>query len=196
MLVNAWRGFAVFEAELPLLGVLNRFNAFASVPPPACAAVAVPPAAPPEPLEGDEVELEEDDALLVEDEEEEDDEFPRPAALNVGLLEMAVVVARDAEGSVEFGPRRLPRNRGTTSAAYRSGAVVPLSLMVRSSGANRTRCVRIELRCTPGFLESEEAARTTHAVHTAAATKAAIAAQRRRERRASGSREPRSWECI
>jgi hypothetical protein len=44
-------------------------------------------------------------------------------------------------------------------------------------------------------LVSEPAARSIHAVHAEAAA-SAITAQRRRVRRASGSREPCFWECI
>jgi hypothetical protein len=189
----------VVDAAPPLLGVLKRFRAFASVVPPACVEAALPdePLAAVPLLDGVPVEAVEDDPVWAEEDvsavelevEEVEDELPCPDARNVGLLEIAPVVAREAEGSAEFGPRRLPRNCGTTSAAKRSGAVVPVSRMVRSSGADATRSLRIAPCWAPAFLVSEPAARSIHVVHAAAAA-SAITAQSRRVRRTSGSREP------
>jgi hypothetical protein len=92
------------ELLLPLVGVLNRFKAFASVVPPDWVADA--PA--PDPLEAavealaDEADWADDEASAVE--LAEDDEEPPPEARKVGALEMAVVVAREPDGSEESGP--------------------------------------------------------------------------------------------
>ncbi len=126
-LARALREAAELDDELddPLFGVLKRLSAVES---------AVPPLAelPDEPdaellFEADgaallEVEEDADDEEELDDEEadeelleELEEELLDP--LKVGVLEMEVVVARDADGSVEFGAWRLPRSCGTMSAA-------------------------------------------------------------------------------
>lgn len=110
--------------ELALFGVLKRFKAFASEVPPACApaapgvaAVPLPDDAPVAAPEDDPDCVDEDASAAVLELEADDDELPCPDGRNVGVLEIAVVVARDADGSAESGPCRLPRNCGTISAA-------------------------------------------------------------------------------
>lgn len=82
------------ELPVPLVGVLNRFKAFASEVPREAA-----PA--PDALEAAEEEAD-DGAAAVE--LAEDDEEPPPEARKVGALEMAEVLARESDGSDESGP--------------------------------------------------------------------------------------------
>jgi hypothetical protein len=109
------------ELEDPLLGVEKRFRAVDSVEL--------------EPLEAevplvDALEEDEEDAVEEADadeeacdeldellELEEDDELPAPEDWKVGALEIALTLARAADGSELVGLRRVPRNCGTSRAA-------------------------------------------------------------------------------
>ncbi len=125
-LASAFRVADADELDDPLLGVENRFRAVDRDDPPE----------PAEPVPDCAAELDEDDEEACADEEEsswpeleeaveldalleepEEEELPAVPGVNVGVLEMAVVVARDAEGRLAWGARRRPRNCGTVSAA-------------------------------------------------------------------------------
>lgn len=113
-LVSGVRAFEELLLELlpPLAGVLKRFNAVAREVPPVAAveleltagaaAAEVADESVPEPAEASLPEL---GAVVVEE-----DELVCPEGRNVGVLEMAVVLARAADGSAVLGPRRVPRS--------------------------------------------------------------------------------------
>lgn len=116
------------EDELPelLFGVEKRLRAVESEdpdPPPAAALDAVleeeevPEAGAAEDDEEDDDELACPELEEEDDEEVEEDELPEEEAWNVGLLEIALTLAREEEGIPALGLPRRPRNCGTTMAA-------------------------------------------------------------------------------
>jgi hypothetical protein len=101
----------LLELPPPLAGVLKRFNAVASEVPPAAVfelevtAGAAAGAVDESVAEPAEASLPELGAAVVEE-----DELVCPEGRKVGVLEMAAVLARAAEGSAVLGPRRVPRS--------------------------------------------------------------------------------------
>jgi hypothetical protein len=114
-LVSGGRALEELELLPPLVGVLKRFNAVAREVPPVAAA-AVEPAAGAAVEAADEAAAEPAEASLPElgavvvEVVVEEDELVCPEGRKLGVLEMAVVLARAADGSAVLGPRREPRS--------------------------------------------------------------------------------------
>ncbi len=110
-LVSGGRALEELELLPPLAGVLKRFNAVAREVPPAAAveleltAGAAAEAADESAAEPVEASLPELGAVVVEE-----DKLVCPEGRKLGVLEMAVVLARAADGSAVLGPRREPRS--------------------------------------------------------------------------------------
>ena len=195
---------------LAAVGVLKRLSAVASEAPPVAAEPPAPGAAA---VPDDEEEFEvvdvdcvagaedddpEDELDEVEEEDEDEDvedEPLCPEALKAGALEMAEMLAREADGRLALGVRRLPRSWGTSNAAKRSGAVVPVRRMVRSSDPDRTRTVRADRCRAADCFASEPEARKSHPAQPTATARAGTS-QRSLLRRSWGLLRPWVWECI
>lgn len=213
--VSAANGVRTFDVALELeapaaVGVLKRFSAVAREVPPVAAEPPAPGAAavPDDDEEFEVVDVdcvaaadvdapEELEELVDEEEVDEDVEVDPlcPEALKAGVLEMAEILAREAEGSEALGVRRLPRSWGTSKAAKRSGAVVPVRRMVRSSDPDLTRTVRTDCCRAEVCFASEPEARKSHPAQPTA-TASAGTSQRSLLRRLSGLLRPWVWECI
>jgi hypothetical protein len=120
-LASAVRALAEEALEEPLFGVEKRLSAVVREELAPELEVPLDDALVDEPDEDDAEEDEEDEFVceeLVEvEEEDDDDELPEEEGWKVGVLEIALVLAREAEGSEAVGDRRVPRSRGTIMAA-------------------------------------------------------------------------------
>jgi len=172
----------------PLVGVLNRFSAVAIEPLPEADVCPLEDAVLDVELEllpEDVCEAEDEDAepvfwalLDVEEEDVEEVDDPAVPGVNVGLLEMAVVLARLAEGRDVPGLRLVPRSCGTSNAAKRSGDVAPVSRSVRSSVLFQARAVRSVLFCSaPFFAVAAVPGRRNHHAPKATPARAGMAHQ-------------------
>jgi hypothetical protein len=179
------------ELREPLEGELNRFSAFESEPPPdADRPVLLPDALKPVELD----ELVEDE--LEPDEEEEPLEDEPPDDPPDDLPPPPPPPPKSPIPPPPPGPRRLPRSWGESSEAKRSGAVVPVSRIVRSRRPDCTVAVRTASSgawspCLPGA--SERACQSSPLPATIAA---GSSAHKARLRFLSGLQGPLRWDCI